>query len=229
MNLLEEIKNGESKTLELKERLPKNIAIAKTVIAFANASGGKLIIGVNDQREVVGIDDENIFDIQDKIASIIYDVCYPNIIPEIYTANFDGSLVLVVEVFPGNLKPYYIKHEGKNEGTCIRIGATNRKAGYEHILELERQRRNLCFDEDIHYDYDINSLDLSSLEKEFNTIHKTLNIEKIQNLKLLKNDQGKQYPSNGLLILLGIFEHVRIKCSRFKGKNMDIFNRIRYF
>ncbi|WP_394367547.1 AlbA family DNA-binding domain-containing protein [Mangrovibacterium lignilyticum] len=31
--------------------------MAKTVIAFSNTSGGKLIIGVNDKREVVGIDD----------------------------------------------------------------------------------------------------------------------------------------------------------------------------
>lgn len=49
MKLIEQIKKGESKTLELKAALPKNENIAKTVIAFSNTSGGKLIIGVNDK------------------------------------------------------------------------------------------------------------------------------------------------------------------------------------
>ncbi|ETR74598.1 MAG: ATP-dependent DNA helicase RecG [Candidatus Magnetoglobus multicellularis str. Araruama] len=172
MRLIQEIQKGESKTLEFKEKLPKNIAIAKTAIAFANGAGGKLIIGVTDQRQCVGIDEDNLFDIQDKIASVIYDVCYPNIIPEIYATNLEGVLLLIVEVFPGNLKPYYIKSKGKNEGTYIRVGATNRKAAYENILEIERQRRNLSFDEDIQFEYDLPSLSLTFLEKEFQIVKK---------------------------------------------------------
>jgi len=223
MRLLEEIHQGESKTLEFKEQMPQNIAIAKTVIAFANGAGGKLIIGVNDQSIPVGIDEDRLFDIQDKIASIIYDVCYPNIIPEIYATNIEGKLLLVVEVFPGNLKPYYVRKKGKNEGTYIRVGATNRKAAFENILEIERQRRNICFDEDIYYDHSVKSLDLSPLENEFVRMNKELSMEMMLNLKLLRIDHGRQYPSNGLLILLGVFEHVCMKCSRFKGKTTDIF------
>ncbi|WP_226333890.1 AlbA family DNA-binding domain-containing protein [Echinicola marina] len=57
MPLNDQIQQGESKTLELKESLPKNESIAKTIVAFSNTSGGKLIIGVNDQLSIVGIDD----------------------------------------------------------------------------------------------------------------------------------------------------------------------------
>jgi ATP-dependent DNA helicase RecG len=53
MNIVEKIKIGENKTLELKEKLPSNESIAKTIIAFSNTSGGKLIIGVNDRREII--------------------------------------------------------------------------------------------------------------------------------------------------------------------------------
>jgi len=42
------IRKEEGKTLEFKERLPRNDSIAKTVIAFANTAGGRLIIGVDD-------------------------------------------------------------------------------------------------------------------------------------------------------------------------------------
>ncbi|MEI7424397.1 MAG: ATP-binding protein [Prolixibacteraceae bacterium] len=55
--------------------LPKNEIIAKTVIAFSNTSGGKLIIGVNDNRKITGINDNELFDIQDNIASVIADNC----------------------------------------------------------------------------------------------------------------------------------------------------------
>ena len=46
--LLAQIQRGESKTLELKAQLPQNDQLAKTLVAFANTSGGKLVIGVND-------------------------------------------------------------------------------------------------------------------------------------------------------------------------------------
>jgi ATP-dependent DNA helicase RecG len=57
MNLLDQIQLGESKTLEFKSVLPQHDQIAKTIVAFANTSGGKLLIGVNDARKVVGVAD----------------------------------------------------------------------------------------------------------------------------------------------------------------------------
>ena len=71
-SIVKQINMGENKTLEIKESLPKNDSIAKTAVAFSNTSGGKLIIGITDKREIIGIDDENIYDLQDKIASIIF-------------------------------------------------------------------------------------------------------------------------------------------------------------
>ncbi len=45
MNIIELIKNGESKTLELKEKLPASQKLAATAVAFSNTAGGKIIIG----------------------------------------------------------------------------------------------------------------------------------------------------------------------------------------
>ena len=123
MSLLSAIKNGESKTIEFKEKLPKSDAVAKTVIAFSNTGGGKIIVGVNDNGGIVGLDaDIDIFELQDKVASIIYDHCYPNVLPDIYTANVGDKVLLVIEVYRGNLLPYYLKKAGKNEGVYIRVG-----------------------------------------------------------------------------------------------------------
>lgn len=223
MNILQQIASGESKTLEYKKELPSNESIARTVVAFANTSGGKLIIGVDNKRKIVGIKSDNVFDLHDKIASIIFDKCYPNIIPEIYTLNIDGKILLVIEVHRGSLLPYYIKKDGKNKGTYIRLGATNRKAGFDNIIELERQKRNISFDEEADYEFDIESIDLSPIKKEFTKTGKELNTEKMLNLKLLINENGKTFPSKGLLIILGLYENASIKCSRFKGITMDVF------
>lgn len=223
MTLAEKILQGESKTLELKEILPKNDHIAKTVIAFSNTSGGKLIIGVNNNREIVGINDTELFDLQDKIACIIADNCSPGIMPDIYSVNIEGKLVLVIEVVRGNLKPYFLKSQGKANGTYVRIGATNRNADLDTIAELERQKRHLSFDEETCYDITFEQLDISPLLQRFESIGKPLSDEKLTNLKLIKSENGKTYPTNGLMILLGKFPHCTVKCARFKGTTMSVF------
>lgn len=222
MRILEEILKGEGKNLEFKEKFPEKIKVVKTVIAFSNTSGGKLVIGINDKREVVGVE-EDIFELQDKIASLIYESCHPNILPEIYTENIEGKNVLVVKVNRGNQPPYFIKANGRDKGTIVRLGATNRIAGEEIIFDLERQKRNISFDEEINYDYSLKDLDLSILEIKFEERGKKLTEEKLISLRLIKKVEENTYPTNGLLILLGKFENIVTKCSRFKGNTMKIF------
>ena len=223
MNIIDEIAKGESKTLEFKETLPQNSSIAKTIVAFSNRSGGKLVIGVDDDKNIIGIDDKSIFELKDKIASIIYDTCYPNILPEIYTITTKDKLLLVIEVFRGNLIPYYLKKEGKNEGVFLRIGATNREASLENIIDLERQRNNISYDEEINYAVDFQSLDLTPIYKQFEKQNKNIDINKLKNLKLIKEEHSKLYATNALLIALGYYEHCTMKCARFKGTTMEIF------
>jgi ATP-dependent DNA helicase RecG len=73
MNLMELINKGESKALELKSRLPQHEKIAKTMVTFANTSCGKLIFGVHDQRQLVGISENNVFTLQDQITLLVFD------------------------------------------------------------------------------------------------------------------------------------------------------------
>ena len=220
--LLLEIQKGESKTLEFKQQLPKGQQIAKTLIAFANSSGGKLIVGVTDDRQLIGIQDD-IFELQDKITSMIYELCAPQLAAQIYIENIDGVELLVVEVARGILFPYYLKSVGREQGTYIRLGASNRVASPEHIQQLELQRLNISFDALANYQYPLEKLNLTVLEEAFKAADKTLTLEKMLNLKLVIEEQGQRYASHGLLILLGQYEHVMTQCARFKGTNMSVF------
>lgn len=224
MNLWSEILLGEGKHLEFKESMPTSSNLIKTVVAFSNTGGGKILVGVNNEGIVVGLEEGlDILELQDKAASMIHDLCYPNIIPDIYTATIEGRTVLVIEVYRGNLLPYYIKKLGKESGTYLRIAATNRLASLENIQELERQRMNISFDQMVNPEWSFDDLDLTSLIQEFDRIHKPLDENRLISLKLIQVEKGKRYPTNGLLILLGKLEQVRIKCSRFKGTTMDVF------
>ena len=221
--LLNQIKKGKNKKLELKETLPSNEKIAKTVIAFANTAGGKLVIGVDDKLNIVGVDEDKIFEYEEKISSVVSDLCYPNILPEIYAQNIEGKVVLVVEVFRGSLLPYYLKNKGKLKGTYIRVGSTNRLADEKVITELQRQRLNKTYDEEENFEFSIDELDLEVIYNEFSKINKSCDYEKLKNLKLIKEINGSEYPTNALAITLGKFDNTMIKCARFKGTSKEIF------
>jgi len=160
---------------------------------------------------------------QEKIGSLVYDLCHPNILPEIYTVNIEGRLILVVEVFRGNLLPYYLKSKGLHEGTYVRIGSTNRVADEAMIHDLQRQRMHRSFDEEESYTVSLESLDLSPLYEAFERIGRPCDINKLANLKLVVASRGNFLPTNALLIVLGKLDNVEIKCARFKGTTMEHF------
>ena len=54
MNLLREIAQGEGQCLEFKFRVDSQRKIAKTLVAFANSDGGRMLIGVKDNGVVAG-------------------------------------------------------------------------------------------------------------------------------------------------------------------------------
>ena len=220
--LWQEIQQGESKTLEFKQQLPKGEQLAKTLIAFANTSGGKLIVGVDDDRQITGIQADE-FELMDKIASIVHENCLPTLLPSIYLETLDNKTLVIVQVHRGSQLPYYLKSKGREQGTYVRIGASNRPASLDMIHELERQRLNQSFDEQIAWDFKLTEIDITPLEKAFQQRGKELNEQRLHNLKLIKTEHGITHPTHGLIILLGLYEHVEIKCSRFKGTDMTVF------
>ena len=79
-----------------------DIKYMKSVVAFANGTGGKIIFGIADKtREVVGFDKEDVFKKMDAIANAVSDSCEPAIIPDITLQTVEGKTVIVVEVSEG--------------------------------------------------------------------------------------------------------------------------------
>ena len=103
---IEEILAGESKNVEFKvQRSDKSIKYMKTVVAFANGKGGRIVFGIDDKtREVVGISEDVVFLEIDAITNAISDSCEPTIIPDVYLQNINGKTVIVAEIRAGRQK-----------------------------------------------------------------------------------------------------------------------------
>ncbi len=222
---------SESRRLEFKESLPKGDQIARTVVAFANGAGGKLIFGVrNEPRQIFGIPEEELFALEEKVSSHIFDRCTPAIIPEIYIQAADGKHILVVEIFPGSQKPYYLKSKGKHKGTYVRIGSTNRVASQEMLESLERDKRKISFDAIPVYDLSPEDLDLKRFKEDYkNASGHALNKEKLKNIGLLVSERDTSHPTHAAVLISEsparkhLFPYGKVECARFKGTDTKVF------
>ena len=166
MNIQQIIKQPEGRRLEFKKAIPVSADLANTVIAFANDAGGELYIGIQDNpREIVGLPEEELVKIEEQISNIIFDRCYPAIIPDITFLTEDDKHIIRVIVYRGSSYPYYRKDKGKRKGTYIRVGSSNRLADEEIIAELERKKRNISYDSELVVDKLASELNIENLSR----------------------------------------------------------------
>jgi len=104
--------------LDFKQSITNQFKISKTMAAFANTSGGRIVIGISDKRQVIGIDaDEEMFMIEEANRKhIIPPIEYGF---EIYEINHiddeklkEELLILIVNIPNSLFKPHFTK--GKN-------------------------------------------------------------------------------------------------------------------
>ena len=135
---VEEILAGESKNVEFKVRRPeKSIKYMKSVVAFANGKGGRIVFGIDDDtREIVGILEENVFRELDAITNAISDSCEPVIVPDVYPQTINGNTIIIAEISAGMQRPYYLKAEGITDGVYMRVSGTSRKADRAMTQEM---------------------------------------------------------------------------------------------
>ena len=96
MNISEILSQPESKTLEFKRDLSSLKPILKTLVAFANTAGGLLVIGKDDNGEIVGVEDVEIA--EERLANSVADNIRPAMQPEIEITSCAGKTLLLVRV-----------------------------------------------------------------------------------------------------------------------------------
>ena len=221
------ITSPEGKTLEFKRDLSSPRPILKTLSAFANTAGGRLIVGVDNERHIIGV--EHPLDEEERICYLIADSIAPRLVPNVELMTIEGKTVLVVEVFLSGLRPHYLKTEGPENGVYVRLGSTNRQADRELIAELRRTAEGIAFDELPMPEITVDDLDLATIKTLFGGDRK-LGEKELITLKLLTHEQGRIVPTKGAVLLFGkdrirYFSDAWIQCGRFIGRDKaDIFD-----
>ncbi|MCY4007222.1 MAG: putative DNA binding domain-containing protein [Rhodobacteraceae bacterium] len=132
--LLELIANGENSGIEFKRDDLRPEQLAKEIVALANFQGGHILIGVNDDGSIPGIQRH---DLEEWVMDTVFGrYVHPMILPFYEEVQIDDqSRVAIVSLSQGVTKPYVVRNQGR-EDIYIRAGSTSRLATREQQARL---------------------------------------------------------------------------------------------
>lgn len=132
--LLEVIANGENSGVEFKRDNLRPEQLAKEIVAMANLHGGKILVGIEDNGVISGIQRQ---DLETWIMDTVFrHYVHPMMLPYYEEVFIDEeNKVAIISFDQGNAKPYVLRHNGREE-IYIRVGSTSRLATREQQLRL---------------------------------------------------------------------------------------------
>jgi len=134
-DLLGLIRGGEDTHLEFKIRLVNTEKVVAEIVALANAGGGAIIFGVNDQRRVEGLDNPE--QVEEQLIDICRNQIKPPLFPRLDKVSFDNGTRIVVLQVDDRRAP----HQTPDHRYFIRIGSTKREADGDEIAALFARSR----------------------------------------------------------------------------------------
>lgn len=119
MNIKRLILEGEGVSLDFKKTITRCEKIAKTMVAFANNKGGRLLIGVADDGSIKGVkyEEEEKYMIT-KAANFFIRPALEPVFEEVYV---DDKLVLIVNIENSTTKPHYALGEDGKWWVYVRV------------------------------------------------------------------------------------------------------------
>ena len=187
------MKYEESDRVELKREMIKDLD--KEIIAFLNARGGTIYIGVDDKGNIVGVPQELKDEYDEKVSAVLTNNIKPNSRNKVdFSYNEDD--VLAIHVKEGDSKPCYLTEKGpKPSGTYIRVGRSKRPADDDEILTMIRDSSGWLWENQISNEQ---VLTFDVLTKFANRKNLVFNRSKYKTLKLI-NEKG-EFTNVGLLL-----------------------------
>lgn len=130
------IQSGESETLDFKKTITSTRKIAKTMVSFANHKGGKLLVGVNDNKTISGVRSDEEKYMLDMAAGFF---CKPPIDIQIKEWETEGKTILEVDVPKGTQAPYMAQDEQGQWWAYVRVKDESILASKVMVDILRRQ------------------------------------------------------------------------------------------
>lgn len=211
------ITSGEGYNAEFKVSVPSKVKeLTEEVCAFANAAGGVLLIGVNDQNQIVGvtIDNAKRSAIQNSLSDIT-----PQLSCSLSFVEVDGKNIGVIEVPSGENKPYVL-----SGAIYVRIGPNSQKlTTAEQMRDFFQQADKIYFDEVSCPEFNPDSM----VDNEFLQLFKTearlgASVSDKQIFSNLKLQNNTSEFKNGAVLFFGkepeaIIDTAIIRCVAYQG------------
>ncbi|MDR1992690.1 MAG: putative DNA binding domain-containing protein [Nitrososphaerota archaeon] len=217
----------ENDRIEYKSALDDNkgdnkFKFEREAVAFLNANGGQIFIGVNKAREIVGVKDvdQSQLKIKDRIKN--------NILPktlglfDIKTEKANEKTIIVITISAGSETPYYIREYGRSKKGCyIRIGISSEPMEENMINNMMNRRVNTSI---TNIPSKHSDLTFRQLKIYYNERKQTLNDETfMENLELLTADKKPNF----LAYMLADENNVSIRLAKYARTNkVDLIENV---
>ncbi len=184
----------ENNTMEWKLEYTPNIK--KEIVAFLNTNGGTILIGKDDDGNVVGV--RNAKEIVEAVSSMIHEAIKPDasLLCSAHEYLEDGKELVRVEIGRGAKKPYYIAEKGmKSSGVYVRINNTSQPASEYAIKQMivesdEREYEQMeSVNQDLTFDYLKSAFSNAQVDLKMKTLRLVNENNRYTNLALLLSDQ----------------------------------------
>jgi predicted HTH transcriptional regulator len=177
--------------------------IVKDFIAFSNSAGGAILIGVDDERNVIGLDNPQLT--EEAISNAIYGSTDPKQVPRISVLTQDDKEVVLVDAqyFQG-AEPLRLK-EGNKLTVFERVGSNSMPVtDNERLEQIRRERRGRDgFDQLAAVGATLEDLDLEAITEAFAIRNVVIDESKFESYELARRENNRLVPTNAGVLLFG--------------------------
>jgi len=181
------ITGGEDSFVQFKENIYDSKKLAEELVAFSNAEGGVMLLGVSDNVEIIGLNNADIHRLNQLISNTANENVKPPIYPLVQHDTIDGKQILIIRVRKGNARPY-----ATSSGVYLtKSGADKRKMSPEELRRLFAESGGLSADETALIGSDIRDINTEILNefliKRDRQIYEDLKAERIKLVTICEN------------------------------------------
>jgi ATP-dependent DNA helicase RecG len=214
------LEEGEGYRIEFKETFS---GLDKEMAAFANASGGRIFLGISDDNKITGVRNSN------KLKSQVQDIAN-NCQPPIRITIDEYKDILILTVREGEDKPYKC-----SSGFYTRVGPNSQKLSRNEIVDFFKSEGKIRYDElfQVKFDYETH-FDTGKFDRfqRLAGISRVMDaIDIMSNLGIAEKQEGKIIFNNtGIFFfaknLQDIYYHTAVVCALYKGnEKVDVLDR----
>ncbi|MCC5925777.1 MAG: ATP-binding protein [Bacteroidetes bacterium] len=157
------VKTGEGTYLEFKRIISSPEKIARELAAFANTRGGTMLIGVDDDKRILGV--ESFYEQDFLLDKAINYCCIPPLQADVETVTYKDRDVIIVKVKEAEIKPVYVEQDGRRF-----VYVREKDKSMQASREVEQVLKNMTSTSGITFEYGPNEQRLFRYLNEYQRI-----------------------------------------------------------